>query len=39
MSDDSHRQGEYLKAEYASQALAAEGHDHLSLSLGPELLT
>lgn len=34
MSDDSHPQREYLKAEYASQALAAEGHEHLNLSLG-----
>jgi formate/nitrite transporter FocA (FNT family) len=34
MSDDSHPQREYLKAEYVSQALAAEGHEHLNLSLG-----
>jgi formate/nitrite transporter len=34
MSDDNHPQREYLKAEYASQALAAEGHEHLSLGLG-----
>ena len=34
MSDESQPQGEYLKAEYVPQALAAEGHGHLSLSLG-----
>lgn len=34
MSDVSHPQQEYLKAEYASQAMAAAGHDHLDLSLG-----
>jgi formate/nitrite transporter len=34
VSDDSHPRREYLKAEYASQALAAEGREHLTLSLG-----
>jgi formate/nitrite transporter len=34
MNDESHPQREYLKAEYASQALAAEGRDHLKLSPG-----
>jgi formate/nitrite transporter FocA (FNT family) len=34
MSDEGHPQHEYLKSEYASQAMAAEGHKHLDLSLG-----
>jgi formate/nitrite transporter FocA (FNT family) len=34
MSDEGHLQGEFLKSKYASQAMAAEGHEHLDLSLG-----
>lgn len=34
MSQNSQPQGEYLKAEYVPETLAAEGHKHLNLSLG-----
>jgi formate/nitrite transporter len=34
VSDANQPQQEYLKAEYASQAMADAGHEHLNLSLG-----
>lgn len=34
MNDQDRPQGEYLKPEYVSEALASEGREHLSLGLG-----